>query len=80
LRPSAEQVKFWHLMITTLGTLALGFYGLSRRGFWIALALSIFVLSARSLLCRLRANLTSHDLGTIIELGETLSLILLASL
>ena len=25
-------------------------------------------------------NLTSHDLGTIIELGETLSLILLASL
>ena len=80
LRPSAEQVKFWHLMLTTLGTLALGFYGLGKRGFWIALALSILVLSARSLLCRLRANLTSHDLGTIIELGETLSLILLASL
>ena len=33
LRPSAEQVKFWHLMLTTLGTLALGFYGLGKR--WI---------------------------------------------
>ena len=80
LRLSAEQVKFWHLMLTTLGTLALGFYGFGRRGFWIALALSLFVLSARSLLCRLRANLTYHDLGAMIELGETLSLILLASL
>ena len=80
LRPSAEQVKFWHLMLTTLGTLALGFYGLGKRGFWIALALSIFVLSARSLLGRLRGNLTSHDLGAMIELGETLSLILFASL
>jgi len=53
---------------------------LGRRGFWIALALSLFVLSARSLLCRLRANLTYHDLGAMIELGETLSLILFASL
>ena len=76
----AEQVRFWHLAIATLGTLALTVYYLGRRGLWIALSLSLFALLARNLLYRLRANLTHHNFGAIIELGETLCLVLLASL
>jgi adenosylcobinamide-GDP ribazoletransferase len=76
----AEQVKFWHLAVATLGTLALTVYYLGRRGLWIALSLSLLALTTRSLIHRFRANLTHHNFGAIIELGETLSLVLLASL
>jgi len=79
-RVIAEQVRFWHLTVATLGTLALTIYYLGRRGLWIALSLSLFALTTRSLIHRFRANLTHHNFGAIIELGETLSLVLLASL
>ena len=76
----AEQVRFWHLAIATSGTLALTVYYLGRRGLWIALSLSLFALTTRSLIHRFRANVTHHNFGAMIELGETLSLVLLASL
>jgi len=79
-RVIAEQVRFWHLLVATAATLALSIYCLGRKGLWIALSLSLFALLARSLLYRLHANLTQHNFGAIIELGEALSLILLASL
>lgn len=77
---AADRVKFWHLTIATLGTLSVLAYGFGRRGLWAALALSLLVLSARTLLYRFRGRLALYDLGAIIEVGETLSLILLASL
>lgn len=79
-RVIVEQVRFWHLLVATTATLALSVYCLSRKGLWIALSLSLFALLARSLLYRLHANLTQYNFGAMIELGETLSLILLASL
>lgn len=80
LRLIVEQLRFWHLAIATTGTLALTAYYLGRRGLWIALSLSLFVLAARTLIHRRDAILTQHNFGAIIELGETLTLILLASL
>ncbi len=80
LRLAAERVKFWHVIVASAGTLAVLAYGFGRRGLWAALALSLFVLSARALLYRWRGCLAPHDLGAMIELSETLSLVLLASL
>ena len=76
----ADRLKFWHLVVATVGTLSVLAYGFGRRGLWAALVLSLFVLSARTLLYRFRGRLKFHDLGAMIEVGETLSLILLASL
>ena len=76
----AEQMRFWHLALATLFTLALTVYYLGRRGLWIALALSLFTLLTRSFLYRLNTKLTHYHFGAIIELGETLSFVLLASL
>jgi adenosylcobinamide-GDP ribazoletransferase len=75
-----EQMRFWHLAVATLGTLALIAYYLGRKGLWIALALSVLILLARTLLYRLNTKLSQDNFGAIIEIGETLSLVLLASL
>jgi len=77
---AADRVRFWHLVVATVGTLSVLAYGFGRRGLWAALALSLFVLSARTLLYRFRGRLALYDVGAMIEIGETLSLILLASL
>lgn len=77
---AADRLKFWHLVVATVGTLSVLAYGFGRRGLWAALALSLFVLSARSLLYRFRGRLALYDLGAMIEVGETLSLIVLASI
>jgi adenosylcobinamide-GDP ribazoletransferase len=79
-RRIAENVRFWHLLVTTVAILGLAFYLLGRKGLWIGLALSIVTLLVRSLLHRRHAVLTHDNFGAVIELGEMLSLILLASL
>ena len=79
-RRIAENVRFWHLLVTTLATLGLAVYLVGRKGLWIGLSLSALALSARSLLHRHHAVLTVGNFGAVIELSETLSLILLASL
>lgn len=76
----AENIKFWHLLLTTAVTLGLAIYLLGRKGLWLALALSVFALLIRSLLHRRHAVLTHDNFGAVIELSEMLSLILLASL
>ena len=79
-RPIAAQIKLWHLLAGTLATLALAVYFLARKGLWIGLAVSLFALLARSLLYRRHGVLTHDHVGAVVELGEALSLILLASL
>jgi adenosylcobinamide-GDP ribazoletransferase len=76
----AENVKLWQLVVATAATLALVVYLLGRKGLWISLSVSLFALLTRSLLHRRHALLTHDNFGAIIELGEVLSLILLASL
>jgi adenosylcobinamide-GDP ribazoletransferase len=76
----AQDVKFWHVLFTTAATLAPAIYLLGRSGLWIGLCLSIFSLVFRGLLQRRNSVLTAANLGAVVELNETLSLILLASL
>jgi adenosylcobinamide-GDP ribazoletransferase len=76
----AENVKFWHVLIATIATLAPVTYLLGRTGLLIALCLSVFSLVFRGLLQKRNSVLTAANLGAVIELCETLSLILLASL
>jgi hypothetical protein len=66
--------------VTTAATLALAAYWLGRKGLWIALVLSVFSLITRSLLYRRHGVIKPHDFGAMIELAETLALMLLASI
>ncbi|HXV47582.1 MAG TPA: adenosylcobinamide-GDP ribazoletransferase [Candidatus Binatia bacterium] len=79
-RRIAENVRFWHVLLTTVATLGVAVYLLGRKGLWIGLSVSVLALFARSLLHRRHAALTQDNFGAVIELGETLSLLLLASL
>ena len=79
-KPIAQQLKLWHLLLASAGTLGLASYSLGRRGLWIALALSVLSLLIRNLFYRLRGMITSEQFGAIIELAETLALTLLASI
>ena len=79
-RRIAENVRFWHLLVTTSATLGLAVYLLGRKGLWIGLSLSVLALLARSLLHRRHAVLTHDNFGAVIELSEMLTLTLLASL
>jgi adenosylcobinamide-GDP ribazoletransferase len=76
----AETVKFWHVVIATLVTLAPVTYLLGRIGLVIGLCLSVFSLVFRGLLLRRNGLLTTANTAAVVELSETLSLILLASL
>ena len=79
-KPVAHQLKLWYLLLATAGTLALTSYWLGRRGLWIALVLSALSLLIRNLFYRVRGMINSHQFGAIIELAQTLSLTLLASI
>jgi adenosylcobinamide-GDP ribazoletransferase len=79
-KPLAQQLKLWHLLLATAGTLALTNYWLGRRGLWIALVLSVLSLLIRNLFYRVRRTISFHQFGAVIELTETLSLTLLASI
>ena len=76
----AQQVKFWPLLASTAAILALTMYLLGRKGLWIALLVSVFTLFLRAALYRRRGILSHADVRASVELTETLSLILLASL
>ncbi len=76
----AENVKFWHILFATIATLAPATYLLGRTGLLIGLCLSTFSLVFRGLLQRRNGVLTAANFGAVVELSETLGLILLASL
>ena len=80
VRQIAEHTNFVPVLASTAATLALLAYFLGRKGLWIALAVSIFALSLRALFFRRHAVVSRSNLGAIVELGEALSLVLLASL
>jgi adenosylcobinamide-GDP ribazoletransferase len=76
----AENVKGWHLLVTTAATLTLAMYLLGRTALWIGLTLSLFALLSRTYLHHRGGGITCNQLGAVIELGETLSLIFFAVL
>lgn len=76
----ADNVKAWHLVLTTVLTLALGGFLVGRTALWIGLYLSLFALLSRSYLRRRNDRIDSDNFGAVIELGETLSFVLFASL
>jgi adenosylcobinamide-GDP ribazoletransferase len=78
-RSISEQVKFWPMLSSTIGTLALAVYLLGRSGLWVAMILSLFSLILRSLLFRRNTVLSQPNLGATVELAEALSLVLFAS-
>lgn len=76
----ARNVKGWHLLVTTIATLAFAVYLVGRTGLWIGLCVSVFALLMRSVLRRSRGAYNYDNLGALIELSEALSLVLFASL
>jgi adenosylcobinamide-GDP ribazoletransferase len=80
MRLIAEHTKLWHLAVTTLFTLILATYLIGRDALWIGLALSLLALLSRALLHRRHAVLTLDNLGAVTDLGEALTLVLMAVL
>lgn len=80
MRPIAANTKLWHLAVTTLSTLVLATYLLGRQALWIGLALSLLALLSRALLHRRHAILTQNNFGAVTDLGEALTLVLMAVL
>jgi cobalamin synthase len=76
----AERVNFVPVFVSTAATLALAVYFFGRKGLWIALAVSIFLLLLREIFYRRHAALSRAHLGAAVEISEALSLVLLASL
>jgi adenosylcobinamide-GDP ribazoletransferase len=76
----ARKVRGWHLLVTTVVTLAFAVYLVGRTGLWVGLCVSLFSLLMRSVLRRFHGAYTYDNLGALIELSETLSLVLFASL
>ena len=76
----ADNVKAWHLALTTVVTLALAAFLVGRTALWIGLCLSLFALLSRSYLRRRNDCIDSDNFGAVVELSETLSFVLFASL
>lgn len=76
----AEQARLLPLLLATAATLALVVYFLSRKGLWVALAVSICALLLRELFFRRRGAVSQDHLGATVEINEALGMVLLASL
>lgn len=79
-RVLAENIKAWHLALTTIVTLTLAAFLVARTALWVGLALSLFTLLSRTYLRRRNGYIDPDNLGAVIELNETLSFVLFASL
>jgi adenosylcobinamide-GDP ribazoletransferase len=76
----AEKARVWHLALTTLLTLGFAFFLAGQTTLWIGLYLSLFALLSRGYLRRRNGAIDGDNLGAVIELNETLSFVLFASL
>jgi adenosylcobinamide-GDP ribazoletransferase len=76
----AVNVRAWHLVLTTAVVLSLASFLIARTALWIGLCLSVFALLARSYLRWRNGYVSDDSIGATIELSETLSFVLLASL
>lgn len=78
-RAIAEHVNTRPVLASTVFTLVLAVYFLGRRGLWLALVVSVFTLSLRTLLHRRQTVLSQANWGATVELAEVVSLVVLAS-
>ena len=76
----AERITIWSMLASTVAVLAVAAYFFGRKGLWISLAISVFVLFIRGLLSRNHTELSEAHGNATIELSETLTLVLLAAL
>jgi adenosylcobinamide-GDP ribazoletransferase len=76
----AVNVRAWHLVLTTAVVLLLAFFLIARTALWIGLCLSLFALLSRSYLRWRKGYISDDNVGAVVELSETLSFVLLASL
>jgi cobalamin synthase len=76
----AEQLKSWQFVIITALTLTAAGYFLGIAGLWVGLCLSLLALFTRLYVTRRSGGFDRDDLGLLIELGESLSFVLFASL
>lgn len=75
-----ENVTALHLFIGSAATLAITIYLTGRAGLWVSLAVSTLALLFRAHCQRRMGELSHHHLGALVEVSETLSLVLFASL
>lgn len=76
----ADNARAWQLALTTVITLGLAAFLVGRTALWIGLYLSVFALLSRSYLRRRNGYIGSDNFGAVVELSETLSFLLFASL
>ena len=76
----AGRLRSWQFVIITILTLAAAGYILGIAGLWAGLCVSLLALFARLYTPRRSGGSVQDDLGTLIELAESLSFVLLASL
>jgi cobalamin synthase len=76
----ARGVKPWHLIAASVGSLGCGFLVAGEQALWIALALSLLALAARSYAQYREDGVSLAHCGAVIEIGEALSFTLFASL
>jgi adenosylcobinamide-GDP ribazoletransferase len=76
----AEKIRAWHLVLMTVMTLALAAFLVARSALWIGLCLSLFALLSRSYLRRRNGSIGADNFGAVVEMAETLSFLLFASL
>jgi adenosylcobinamide-GDP ribazoletransferase len=76
----AVSVRAWHLVLMTVVTLALAGFLVARTALWMGLCLSLFALLSRDYLRRRNGRIDTDNFGAVVELAETLSFLLFASL
>jgi cobalamin synthase len=78
--PAGEKLKNWHFIVITAVTLTAAGYLLGVAGLWVGLCLSLLALFARLYATRSNKGFDENILGSLIEVGESVSFVLFASL
>jgi len=79
-RRVAENVRAWHLLVATAITLGMAIFLVGTTALWIGLCVSLFALLSRAYLHWRSVDLLCHHFDALVELSETLSFALFASL
>ncbi|MGH7927018.1 MAG: adenosylcobinamide-GDP ribazoletransferase, partial [Candidatus Binatia bacterium] len=76
----AESVRSWHLIVASVATLGFALFIAGEQALWVALALSVLALFARTYLHRKQGGVSLANCGALIALSEALSFTFFASL
>jgi cobalamin synthase len=79
-RRIVENVRSWHLLVTSVITLGFTLFIAGAQALWVALFLSLFALLARMYLHRREGGISLANCGAVVELGEALGFTFFASL